>query len=151
MNEKIVKLIATSGGLGYSSIAPGTAGSLGGVVIYMIIKNSAATYLAVTLALLAAGFIVSGPAERIFNKKDAKPIVIDEVCGLLISLFMIPFSWAALIIGFLLFRTMDVIKPFPCRRIEKFSGSLGVMGDDILVGIYSNIALRITLHFIIKQ
>ena len=148
MIRKIIKLISTFGGLGYSRIAPGTAASLGAAAVYLIVKQNPALYAMITAALLLSGFAVCGRAEELYGTRDARPIVIDEVCGLLIALFLIPFSYPVLIIGFLLFRTMDIVKPFPIRRIENLSGSLGIMGDDILAGIYANTILRLALKFL---
>jgi len=147
MNE-LIKLISTFGGLGYSRIAPGTTGCLGGAAVYLLIRQNAILYSVALFILLALGFAVSGRAEEMFKTKDAKPIVIDDACGLLISLFLIPFSYTNFVIVFLLFRTIDIIKPFPIRRIEGLTGSLGIMGDDILAGVYTNILYRLVLKFI---
>jgi phosphatidylglycerophosphatase A len=144
----MIKLIATLGGIGYSRIAPGTCGSLAALVIYFFIKENAVLYGVATLFLLTLGFLVSGKAEGIFAKKDPHPVVIDEACGLLIALFMVPFSYGAAILGFLVFRTIDVIKPFPIRRLEGLHGSLGIMSDDILAGVYANLLTRIVLKFL---
>jgi len=151
MREKLIKFIATVGGLGYSRIAPGTTGSLAGAAIYLLINKNLISYIIGILLVLILGFAVCGRAEVIFGKKDAKPIAIDEVAGLLISLFLIPFSYANLIIGFLLFRTIDIIKPFPIKKIERLPGSLGVMTDDIVAGIYANLLLRLALKFFLPH
>jgi len=148
--DKLTRFIATLGGLGYSRIAPGTTGCLGGAALYLLIKQNPVLYGAATAALLIIGFFVSGRAEEMFKTKDAKPIVIDDACGLLISLFLIPFSYTNFLIVFLLFRTIDIIKPFPIRRIEGLPGSLGIMGDDILAGLYTNILYRLALKIVIS-
>ena len=151
MFEKSIKFIATFGGLGYSSVAPGTTGSLGGAAIYLLVKDNTIIYNVVLLIFLSIGFFVSGKAEGIFKTKDSKEIVIDEVCGLLIALYLIPFSYVNLILVFLLFRTIDVIKPFPIRRVEGLAGSLGIMGDDILAAIYTNLVFRLALKFFLLK
>lgn len=148
MFQKIIKFIATFGGLGYSRIAPGTAGSLGAVVVYLLVKNNNILYAGVTLALLVLGFLISGKTEEVFKAKDAKPIVIDEVCGLLIALFLIPFSYVNLLMVFLIFRTIDIAKPFPLKKVEGLAGSLGIMLDDIIAALYSNLIFRLALKFI---
>lgn len=148
MVTKIVKFIATFGGLGYSRIAPGTTGCLGAAVLYLLVRQNFLAYAATTAALLIVGFIVSGRAERIFNAKDAKPIVIDDACGLLIALFLIPFSYVNLLYSFLLFRTIDIIKPFPIKKIEGLGGSWGIMLDDVIAGIYANLIFRLALKFL---
>jgi len=151
MSERLIKSIATFGGLGYSRIAPGTTGCLAAVAIYLLTRQNFAVYITATAVLLFLGFFVSGKAEEIFKAKDAKPIVIDDACGLLIALFLIPFSYPKIIIAFLLFRTIDIIKPFPVRRMEKLAGSLGIMGDDIVAGIYTNLIVRLALRFLLPS
>lgn len=146
--NKLIKLIATFGGLGYSKIAPGTTGCLGGAVVYLLVRQNIILYSASLLVLLLLGFAVSGKAENIFRAKDAKPIVIDDACGLLISLFMVPFSLTNFIIVFLLFRTIDIIKPFPIRKVERLPGSLGIMADDIIAGLFCNIVYRLSLKIL---
>jgi phosphatidylglycerophosphatase A len=73
---------------------------------------------------------------------DPGPVVIDEVMGMLITLFMVPVGWGGLFIGFLLFRALDVWKPFPARRLERLHGGLGVMADDAMAAVYANLLLR---------
>lgn len=87
---------------------------------------------------------MSGKAERIFSKKDAKYIVIDEISGMLLSLIFIPYyNIKIVLVGFVLFRSLDALKPYPASRIQGLYGSLGVMGDDIIAGLYTNIILQI--------
>ncbi len=89
---------------------------------------------------------VSGEAEKIFNKKDSGLIVIDEMAGLLVTMFLIPWNVKTLVTGFLLFRFMDIAKPFPIRRLEStLPGGWGVVGDDVLAGIYANAVLRVVI------
>ncbi|MDD5449732.1 MAG: phosphatidylglycerophosphatase A [Candidatus Omnitrophica bacterium] len=144
----MVKFIATLAGLGYSRIAPGTTACLAAAVLYLAMRENIAVYCIAGLALLVTGFFVSGKAEVLFDSKDAKQIVIDDACGLLIALFLIPFSYFNFIIVFLLFRTIDIAKPFPIRRVEKLPGALGIMGDDIVAGIYANLVFRLALKFV---
>ncbi|MCX5715559.1 MAG: phosphatidylglycerophosphatase A [Candidatus Omnitrophica bacterium] len=144
----MIKFLASVGGTGYSRVAPGTCGSFAALVVYFLINGNVILCSAVTLALLIIGFAVSGKAEKAFGKKDASQIVIDEACGLFITLFLIPFSYGVAFLGFLIFRTADVAKPFPIRRLEKLPGSLGVMSDDILAGIYANLITRIILKLL---
>ena len=146
--DKLIKAIATLGGLGYSRIAPGTTGCLGGAALYLLIRQNTVIYGVTTAALLIIGFFVSGRTEEMFKTKDAKPIVIDDACGLLVSLFFIPFSLTNFILVFLLFRTIDIIKPFPIRRIERLPGSLGIMADDIIAGLYCNILYQLALKIV---
>ncbi len=87
--------------------------------------------------------LFAGEAEKIYGGKDAGMIVIDEACGILLSLFLVPFSLYSVILGFFLFRAMDVLKPPPAGRAEKLSGAAGVMLDDIVAALYTNIILQV--------
>lgn len=148
VSERIVTFVTTFCYLGYAKGAPGTISCLGGVILYLFIRENIALYVGVTTILLILGFAMSGTAEDIFRRRDARQIVIDDVCGLLIALFLIPFSYKNLIVVFLLFRVIDIFKPFPIKRAEALSGSLGIMADDILAGIYANLLFRLALHFL---
>jgi len=149
MLVRLIKFFATFGGLGYLKIAPGTIGSLAAVAIYLLIKQNLSIYAGVTAAFLVLGFLVSGKAEKVFKKKDARIIIIDDACGFFIAMFLIPFSLMNLLIVFLLYRAFDITKLFPIKRVEGLPGSLGIMGDDILAGIYANLLFRLILTYLI--
>jgi len=98
---------------------------------------------ALWIALLFVGGVWSGThAERYFGSTDPGPGVIDEVVGMLITLFMLPATWGMAIAGFFVFRVLDVIKPYPARRFESFHGGMGMMADDVMSAVYANLALR---------
>ena len=99
------------------------------------------------MLLFAAGVWAGTTSERYFGGIDPGPIVLDEVVGMLITLAFIPVDLTAALIGFVLFRIFDVVKPFPARRLEALHGGLGVMADDAMAAIYANIALRLVLYF----
>jgi len=101
-----------------------------------------------TLTLIILGFLVSGRAEKIFNKKDARCIVIDEVSGMLLALIFIPYDIKLLILAFILFRILDTLKPYPAGRLENLPASIGIMGDDIVAGLYANVILQVVLRLI---
>jgi phosphatidylglycerophosphatase A len=105
-----------------------------------------------TILLVISLFLwVGGEAEKIFNQKDSGCIVIDEIGGMLITFFMVPWSIQNILIGFVLFRVFDIAKPFPIRLIDKrFKGGIGVVMDDIMAGIYANVVLRLFLFFLNK-
>jgi phosphatidylglycerophosphatase A len=98
-------------------------------------------------ALFAIGSWSSGVAERHFGTRDPAPVVIDEVMGMLVTLFLNPVGWAGAAGAFLLFRIADVIKPFPANRLEQLRGGIGVMADDAMAAVYANLALRAVLAF----
>ena len=113
------------------------------MVVYFLVKNNELLYGFTILFLFTLGVIFAGEAEKIYKRKDAKMIVIDEACGMLLTLFFVPSNMFSVILGFFLFRIFDVLKPQPAKRMEKLSGSLGIMFDDIVAAIYTNIILQI--------
>jgi phosphatidylglycerophosphatase A len=144
---RLAVFVATFGYSGYSPVAPGTVGSAAGLVVYTIVWWTQSTVVEVGLivALFTAGIWAGTTAERYFGGIDPGPIVIDEVVGMLITLAFIPVSVSGAIVGFVLFRIFDVIKPFPAGRLEHLHGGFGVMADDAMAAIYANGALRLVL------
>jgi phosphatidylglycerophosphatase A len=138
-------VLATCLGVGYVPVAPGTAGSLAGLILWAFLPHSIQTQSAVIVVLFAGGTWASGLAERHFRATDPAPVVIDEVMGMLVTLFMNPVGWLGAIGAFCLFRFFDVIKPYPADRLERLAGGLGVMADDFMAAIYANIVLRAML------
>ena len=141
--QKLIKLISTCFYTGYSPVVPGTLGSLAGLLLYVLIGKDFMFYIGISIFLLIVGFLISGRAENIFGIKDDRRIVIDEVCGMMLSLLFIPYKRLYYLIGFLLFRLFDVCKPYPARKLEKMHGSAGIMLDDIVAALYTNLVLRI--------
>lgn len=137
--------MASGGFLGYSPIAPGTVGSLLGILLYIPLSSLLPVYYAFFLfSVSILSFKIAGEAERFFGKKDCRVIVIDEVVGVFFTMFMLPPTLFYLSAGFLLFRLFDISKPFPAGWIDrKMSGGTGVVLDDIVAGIYANIGLHI--------
>lgn len=149
MSNELIKFIATGFYSGYSPIAPGTAGSAVGILIYLLTFSyqlSAFNYLLLTISIVLIGIWISGMAERIFNRKDSQKIVIDEIAGILISLFMLPTGFWIVLSGFIIFRMIDISKPF--YILERLPNGFGVMMDDVAAGIATNLILRIFLFLI---
>ena len=146
MTIRLAILVCTFGYIGYSPVAPGTAGSLAGLVLYAGMRWLGAGPVADAL-LIAALFLVgtwSGThAEKYFGGTDPGPGVIDEVVGMLMTLFLVPAGWAVAIVGFFIFRVLDVVKPFPANRLERLHGGLGMMADDAMSAVYSNLTLHL--------
>jgi phosphatidylglycerophosphatase A len=136
--------ICSVGYIGFFPVAPGTIGSAAGIAIYLAARpfRSPLFDLTVIALLFAAGAWLTKPCEEDLDCVDPGPIVIDEVMGMLITLFMIPVGWTGLLLGFLLFRILDVAKPFPARQLERLHGGLGVMTDDAMAAVYANLLLR---------
>ena len=145
---RLALFVCTFGGVGYSPVAPGTAGSAAGLVVYAVLRLAGAS--PVVEALVIAVIIVAGVwsgtmAERHFGTTDPGPGVIDEVAGMLVTLYALPAGWVIAIAGFFLFRVLDVFKPFPAQQFERLHGGLGMMADDLMVAIYGNLLLRVAL------
>jgi phosphatidylglycerophosphatase A len=138
------KLLATGFYTGYIPGAPGTAGTLIGVILYLgIHKLSWPCYLLIFIVLFLLGVYLSDRATNYFFKeKDSKRIVIDEIVGFLVAMFLVPFETRFIIAAFLVFRVFDILKPFPLRRLETLPGGWGVMGDDLLAGVYTNLLIQ---------
>lgn len=137
--------VATCGYLGYVPIAPGTFGSAAGLVVLAAVRwtGSPLVELAVIALIFAVGVWSGNIAEKHFGGVDPAPVVLDEVLGMLITLALIPVNFTGAVVGFLLFRLFDVIKPWPANRMEALPGGLGVMADDAMAAVYGNIVMRL--------
>lgn len=142
--QRLALFIATCGYIGYAPIAPGTFGSAAGLAVFFAVRasGSVAVELLVIVALFAVGIWSGTVAERHFGGVDPGPIVLDEVVGMLITLALLPVNGAGALVGFLVFRLLDVVKPWPSARFEKLHGGLGVMADDGMAAIYGNLVMR---------
>ena len=145
--NKIKHVIATGLGSGYSPFAPGTAGSLVALILYIVIPIDDYIWLAVTIITFFIGIWVSNAVER-EQEKDPPIIVIDEIVGQWVALLFLPRILWIFLAAFLLFRILDIIKPFPAADMEDFEGGAGIMLDDIIAGFYTNLALHLTIIFI---
>lgn len=141
--RRLIKITTSFFYLGHSPLMPGTLGSLAGLLIYFVVKDKLPIYAFSLVFLFVLGIMFSTEAERVYKRKDAQMIVIDEACGMMLSLFLVPYNLWIMILGFVLFRIFDIVKPPPAKAIEKFSGAFGVMFDDIIAAIYTNFILQI--------
>ncbi|MDD5422439.1 MAG: phosphatidylglycerophosphatase A [Candidatus Omnitrophota bacterium] len=146
--RKRVKLITSFFYLGHSPYMPGTMGSLGGLVVYFLVRKNEILYAFCIFFLFILGMIFAGEAENIYGRKDSRMIVIDEACGMLLSLFFVPYSLLAVVLGFFLFRIFDILKIPPAKQMERMTGSMGVMFDDIVAAIYTNLLLQLIFRYI---
>jgi len=143
-SSKIALMIASFFYVGFAPIVPGTFGSLATFVIYFALfpLHSWQAYLATIILVIALGVWAASRVELDSKIVDPSFVVIDEVAGQLITLFLIPFTWYYAFGGFVLFRALDIIKPSPARQAERLPGGWGIMMDDVLAGIYGNILLH---------
>ena len=136
--------IATCGYLGYVPVAPGTFGSAAGLAVFYAVRSTGSTgvELATIVVLFAIGVWSGTVAEHHFGGIDPGPVVLDEVVGMLITLALLPVNVTGVIVGFLVFRVLDVVKPWPSARFERLPGGLGVMADDGMAAIYGNLVMQ---------
>jgi phosphatidylglycerophosphatase A len=149
LSEKFIKVVATGFGSGFVPFAPGTAGTVVAIPIYLIFSPlSWPLYLLSALALTFLAIYVSQEAEKIFRKKDASQIVIDEIAGFLWTMFLVIPSILHVMLGFVFFRVFDIVKPFPARLFQnRLPGGYGIVLDDVVAGIYANLLLLILVKF----
>jgi phosphatidylglycerophosphatase A len=171
VGDYVALAIATCG-VGYFPIAPGTMGSLAGVGIYLLLRretikvyvfdlgdtffsnefaSDGASFLLIPVLLLVVtvlsliGIWAASRAERLFGKKDPGAVVIDEVVGQLMTFAFMPhfIGSAGILMGFVLFRLFDIVKPYPIRKLEKLPSGLGIVVDDLAAGFYAGMTLLI--------
>ena len=145
--QQIVLFLATGGYLGHMPIAPGTFGSLPGLLICLGMSGISLGY-AILFALVLTGVAIgiAQQAKELIGGRDPGSIVIDEITGMTVTLLGIPLTPFSLILGFLVFRGFDILKPFPIRLLDhKVPGGAGIVLDDVMAGVYGNVLIRIVL------
>jgi len=140
--------LASAFGVGFAPFAPGTFGSAAGLLLWALLPHTAIAQAITIVVLFVVGSWSGTVAERHFGRPDPGQVVIDEVMGMLATLYLNPVGWRGVLAGFVLFRIADVLKPFPARRLERLPGGVGIMADDAMAGVYGNLALR-ALNWII--
>jgi phosphatidylglycerophosphatase A len=145
---RFIRIAATGFGSGYAPTAPGTAGTLVGLGLYWVYAPLPwPIWLLTVIALTCLAWLVSDEAERLFGRKDAPQIVIDEIAGIQWGLFLVAPTVTHMALGFALFRLFDIGKPFPARRFQdRLPGGLGVVADDLAAGLYTNLVLQILVR-----
>ena len=145
--DSLAKTIASVFFIGYLPLIPGTFGSIAGVGLFYLLRGSSSPiYFLTILVVTILGLATGGRVEKLLNKKDPRCVVIDEVMGMLIALSFMPVNLKIVILAFFIFRILDTLKPFPAGRLQYLPGAVGVMVDDLVAGIYTNIVLQIILR-----
>lgn len=150
MGVKIVRFItiyiASLSFVGYFPLFPGTLGTLMALPLYFYLSKidvSVLMYSLMLILLLIGGGVVCHWSEKYFNQKDPPQIILDEFLGYLVAVFLIPFSLKNILISFLLFRFLDIKKPFFISKLQVISGGMGVLVDDVATGIMTNLFLQV--------
>ena len=143
----IILFISQGAYAGKLPVAPGTAGTVVGVFLYLGIRGLPPVhYAAVCILVILVGMWAAGHAEIILGRTDSPSIVIDEIVGFLTAMFMVPSGLLFTISGFVIFRVFDIMKPWPLKRLQELHGGPGVMLDDVGAGIYTNVLLQLAVH-----
>lgn len=141
-HERLAHLLAVWFGCGHVPYAPGTAGTIGAIPLYLAIRPlGPAAVLGAAAVITAVGVWAAGVVERRAARKDPQIVCIDEVAGVLLTWTAAPPTWAGLLAGFVLFRIFDQWKPWPARLAERLPGGQGVMGDDVVAGAWGFVVL----------
>lgn len=152
MVKRITIFLATGCYVGYSPLAPGTTGTLAAIPIYFLISRiSPLYYVVIVLGFTSIAIWASDGAEILLQSRDCRHIVIDEMVGFMVAMFMVPPTLRNIALGFVLFRALDIIKPFPIRSLEEtLRGGYGVVLDDIIAGIYANLIIHVLRFTMLK-
>lgn len=143
--RKVMMKIATVWDIGVGRRGPGTWGTLAAVPLYVLLSFLPWwAYMASTLCLIVLAIVASEIYEQETGTHDLPQVVIDEVAGFLVTMVLIPRTWQSVFIGFLLFRVLDIWKPFPIRWVDRrVHGGVGVVADDLLAGVIANLILQV--------
>jgi phosphatidylglycerophosphatase A len=147
--KRLALLVATAGGAGYSPIAPGTAGSAVGLVIFWFTRHWPLWWQAgLIVAISLVGTWAASIAAVHFGREDPGQVVVDEVAGQMLTLVATGTSLYGIALGFFVFRALDIVKPWPANRFERLPGGVGIMADDLMAGVYGNLALQIAARVV---
>lgn len=145
--QRVILLFATGLGLGYIPGAPGTYGSLLGIPLAVVFFRQGSLLGAFSLVVFVLfSTWAAGKAEEIFRQPDPSRVVIDEIAGMALTLFLIPPAMEHIIIGFVLFRIFDIVKVGPVKWAnDRLKGGIGIVADDLVAGVVANLLLRLIL------
>ena len=166
--KDLLALIIATCGVGYFPLAPGTWGSLLAVAFYLVLRFSlfgpliattnqasySLLFIAIEVLIIGAvtfvGIWAASRTERLLRLKDPGKVVVDEVAGQLIALVAVPsaahpYSFAWVVVAFILFRFFDIVKPYPARKFEALHGGLGIMADDLVAGAYAGVIVSVVV------
>ncbi|MEO8500750.1 MAG: phosphatidylglycerophosphatase A [Vicinamibacteria bacterium] len=141
--QRLATVLATGFGSGYSPFAPGTAGSAVGLLFVWGMSTLGLTgQIIATVVVSIVSMVAADIVAKSMGLKDPGLIVADEIAGMMVTMIAIPLSAKSLLLGFILFRVMDVVKPPPARQFEHLKGGIGIVADDLMAGVYAQLVLR---------
>ena len=143
---RLTLALATWGGAGYLPAAPGTWGTAAALPLWWLLAHLGPLGYALAFAVvLTVSLLVAGPAQTLLGRTDHPAIVIDEVVGLLVALAGVPVHWTWVLLGFLAFRALDIIKPWPIRWLSRGNGGLEVVVDDVAAGVMARLVVEVMI------
>ena len=151
-SERLIVFLAQGCGLGWSRLGPGTAGSLGAIPLAWALQKALPdrlAYLAMLIVVVCFGIWICQQATRILNVKDPGSVVLDEIAAVLLIFAIVPWTWWTALAGFVLFRILDISKPWPIRVLERLPGGWGIMADDLYAGGVVGLILWIANRFLV--
>lgn len=148
LSDKFTLSVATLCGVGYTPLMPGTAACIVAVAVFWVFKDQAMFAVFTGIAILLS-FMFCTRAEQVYGQKDCKRIVVDDFSGMCLALIFMPRDITIVFIGFWLFRGFDMLKIPPADRVERLPGARGIVGDDLVAGLYANVLLQL-LKFAFK-
>jgi phosphatidylglycerophosphatase A len=145
IRDTVVMFLATGCYIGKIPMAPGTFGSLWGLILsFFLARTTVPSAIILIIVFIFCAIWVAHSAEKLLAQPDPGCVVIDEIAGMAVTLVGLPFNLVSAVSGFITFRLLDIIKPFPIRTLErKVSGGTGIVIDDVMAGIIGNVLLRI--------
>jgi len=145
MKNFLVKTFSSVFGLGYIPVAPGTFGTFGAFILWFFFYKDLAPslYIGALIVIIVFSCYIAQLAENVYKVKDSQKIVIDELCGYLVTMSFAGKGLFIGLLGFALFRLFDILKPWPVRKFEDLPGGIGVVMDDVMAGVYGALVLLI--------
>jgi phosphatidylglycerophosphatase A len=146
---KISLTLSTWFGIGLLPVSPGTFGAIAAVpLVFGLACLGTVPGVFIIAMVVAVAIWTSDRSQELLGNGDPSEVVIDEVAGFLLTMFLLPPSWLTLGLGFVLFRVFDILKPYPIKQAEKLRGGLGIVMDDLVAGIYAHLCVRLILFFV---
>lgn len=150
MKNFLIKTCSSVFGLGYMPVAPGTFGTLGAFILWLVFFRylDRSSFMVALVLIIFFSCYIAELASKIYKAKDPQKIVIDELCGFLVAVSFSGRSLLMGLLGFALFRLFDILKPWPVKKFESLPGGLGIVMDDVMAGVYGAFVLGIVSYFI---
>jgi len=147
--NKTALILSSWFGTGLIPRMPGTAGTLAAIPMVIVMNRLGLFFGAIFLVIsIVAAVWSSGVTEKLLGRDDPSEVVIDEVAGFMVTIYLLPLSWVSIPLGFIMFRFFDILKPFPIKRIERIGGGTGIVLDDLVAGVYANLSINILFVFL---